>query len=75
MKCKVQVVIETETGDQVQQVACLERDSARLEEFGLTLAEAKSLGSGHSKGAGRGTSGALCGRSSNLLSLRQGIAA
>ncbi|MGH9438794.1 MAG: ISKra4 family transposase, partial [Terriglobia bacterium] len=49
MKCKVQVVIETETGDQVQQVACLERDSARLEEIGLTLAEAKSLVAGIQK--------------------------
>jgi hypothetical protein len=49
MKCKVQVVIETETGDQVQQVAYLERDIARLEEIGLTLAEAKSLLAGVQK--------------------------
>ena len=49
MKCKVQVVIETEAGDEIQQVACLERDTARLEEIGLTLAEAKSLLAGIQK--------------------------
>jgi hypothetical protein len=39
----MQVVIESEAGQEVQQVACLERDTARPEEIGLTLAEAKSL--------------------------------
>ena len=43
MRCTVKVVIESETGEEVQPVACLERDTARLEEIGLTLAEAKSF--------------------------------
>jgi hypothetical protein len=43
VRCTVQVVIESEAGQEIQQVACLERDPARVEEIGLTLAEAKTL--------------------------------
>lgn len=45
MKIKVQVVIESESGNQeaVEEVACLERDALRAADLGLTLAEAKSL--------------------------------
>ena len=49
MRCTVKVVIESEAGQEVQQVACLERDTARLEEIGLTLAEAKGLLAGVQK--------------------------
>jgi hypothetical protein len=49
VRCMVQVVIESEAGQEVQQVACLERDTARPEEIGLTLAEAKSLLAGLQK--------------------------
>jgi hypothetical protein len=44
MKIKIQVVIETEGRDEVvQEVAQLKRGALRVEEFGLTLAEAKAL--------------------------------
>jgi hypothetical protein len=43
MKAIIQVVIETEAGPQMQEVACLERKEHCLENIGLTLAESKSL--------------------------------
>jgi hypothetical protein len=43
MKAIIQVVIETELGPQMQEVACLERKEHCLENIGLTLAESKSL--------------------------------
>jgi len=51
MKCRVQVIMETEAGEQVQEITCLERNTARLEEVGLTLAEARSLLAGVQKAA------------------------
>jgi hypothetical protein len=39
MKAIIQVVIETELGPQMQEVACLERKEHCLENIGLTLAE------------------------------------
>lgn len=45
MKVKVQVVIESESGESegVEGVAVLERGTLQTEGLGLTLAEAKSL--------------------------------
>jgi hypothetical protein len=43
MRCKVQVVIETESGEQAHEIARLEREATELEQIGLTLAEAKAL--------------------------------
>ncbi len=45
MKIKVQIVIESDSGDPkaVENIACLERGILRPEELGLTLAEAKDL--------------------------------
>jgi hypothetical protein len=49
MKCKVQVIMETETGEHIQEIACLERNTLRLEDVGLTLAEARNLLAGLQK--------------------------
>ena len=45
MKLKVQLIIESDSGETevVQEVAKLERHSLRLENLGLTLSEAKEL--------------------------------
>lgn len=43
MRCKIQMVIKTETGEAVQEVACFERVMPGIEAVGLTLAEAKTL--------------------------------
>lgn len=43
MRCKIQLVMETETGEAVQEVACFERETQGIEAVGLTLAEAKTL--------------------------------
>lgn len=45
MKVRVQVIVETETGqpEVVEEVACLERGALQPDELGLTLAEAKQL--------------------------------
>ena len=45
MNIKIQIVIESETGkpELVQEVAQLKRGALRVEEFGLTLSEAKSV--------------------------------
>ncbi len=51
MKIRVQVVIESETGntDVVENIVCLERRNLQPESLGLTLAEAKSILSGVQK--------------------------
>lgn len=43
MKARIQITVETEVGQQVQEIACWERHEHRLEDIGLTLAESKSL--------------------------------
>jgi hypothetical protein len=43
MKFFIHLVAESEAGQHVQEVACLERKEHRLEEVGLTLREAKKL--------------------------------
>jgi len=43
MRCTVQVTLETETGTQVTEIACLQREAAAVEALGLTLAEGKAL--------------------------------
>ena len=45
MKIRVQVLIESETGntDAAENIVCLEREDLRLENLGLALAEAKSI--------------------------------
>jgi len=45
MKIKVQVVIESDSGDTkaVENIACLDRRTLRSEELGLSLAEARDL--------------------------------
>ena len=51
MKIRVQVLIESETGDTdgVDNIVCLERGDLRPENLGLTLAEAKSILAGVQK--------------------------
>ena len=51
MRCRVQIIMETEAGAQVQEIACLERNTARLEDVGLTLAEARGLLAGVQRAA------------------------
>lgn len=43
MKFKIQLVTRTETGEVIQELACLERETEGLETIGITLAEAKAL--------------------------------
>jgi hypothetical protein len=43
MKAAIQITLETEVGQQVQEIASWERNEHRLEDIGLTLAESKSL--------------------------------
>jgi hypothetical protein len=43
MKAAVQITLETEVGQQVQEIASWERNEYRLEDIGLTLAESKIL--------------------------------
>ena len=46
MKYKIQMVTETENGESVQEIACLEREMPEIpgiESVGITLAEAKAL--------------------------------
>lgn len=43
MKFKIQLVTQTETGEDIQELACLERETEGLESIGITLAEAKAL--------------------------------
>jgi hypothetical protein len=41
MKFLIHLVAESEAGQHVQEIACLERKERRLEDIGLTLREAK----------------------------------
>ena len=43
MKFKIQLLTQCETGEEIQELACLERETEGLEEIGITLAEAKAL--------------------------------
>ena len=46
MRYKIQMLMETETGESLQEIACLEREMPEIpgiESVGLTLAEAKAL--------------------------------
>lgn len=43
MRCKVQVVMETDSGESVHEIARFDREAGGLESIGLTLAEAKTL--------------------------------
>ena len=43
MKAAIQITLETEVGQQVQEIASWERNEHRLEDNGLTLAESKHL--------------------------------
>jgi hypothetical protein len=43
MRCKLQMVIETENGEAVHEIAHIERGDMAIETVGLSLAEAKSL--------------------------------
>ena len=43
MKFKIQLITQYETGEDIQELACLERETEGLEEIGITLAEAKTL--------------------------------
>ena len=43
MKFLIHLVAESEAGQHVQEIACLERKEHRLENVGLTLREAKKL--------------------------------
>ena len=43
MKAAIHITLETEVGQQVQEIASWERNEHRLEAIGLSLAESKSL--------------------------------
>ncbi len=43
MKFLIHLIAESEVGQHVQEIACLERKEHRLEDVGLTLREAKKL--------------------------------
>ena len=43
MKFKIQLITQHETGENIQILACLEREAEGLEAIGITLAEAKTL--------------------------------
>jgi hypothetical protein len=43
MKFKIQLITQREADEEIQELACLEREAEGLEEVGLTLAEAKAL--------------------------------
>jgi hypothetical protein len=49
MKFRVQVIRESDAGEIIQEVACLERQETSLKNIGISLAEAKSLLSGIQK--------------------------
>ena len=40
MKFKIQLVTQTETGEAIQELGCLERKTEGLEEIGISLTEA-----------------------------------
>ena len=43
MKFKIQLITQCETGEEIQELVCLERATEGLEAIGITLAEAKLL--------------------------------
>jgi hypothetical protein len=43
MKFKIQLITQSETGEEIQELACLERENEGLEEIGITLVEAKAI--------------------------------
>jgi hypothetical protein len=43
MKFKIQLITQCETGEAIQELACLERETESIEAMGITLAEAKAL--------------------------------
>ena len=43
MKFKIQLITQTETGETIQELAYLERETEGLEEVGISLTEAKAL--------------------------------
>jgi hypothetical protein len=43
MKFKIQLITQCETGEAIQELACLERETEGIEAMGITLAEAKAL--------------------------------
>ncbi len=43
MKGRVQLIMETDAGEVAEEIACLERETARLEDVGVTLTEAKAV--------------------------------
>ena len=43
MKFTIQLSTQTETGEAIQELACLERETESLEELGISLTEAKAL--------------------------------
>jgi hypothetical protein len=43
MKFKIQLITQAETGETIQELACLERETEGLEAIGINLAEAKAL--------------------------------
>jgi len=43
MKFTIQLSTQTETGEAIQELACLERETEGLEELGISLTEAKAL--------------------------------
>jgi hypothetical protein len=49
MKFKIQLVTQTKTGEDIQELACLERETEGLEEMGINLTEAKALLAGLQK--------------------------
>ncbi len=49
MKFKIQLVTQTETGEDIQELVCLERETEGLEEIGINLTEAKALLAGLQK--------------------------
>jgi len=43
MKFRIQLIIQSDTGEEIQELAYLERENEKLEEIGITLVEAKAL--------------------------------
>ena len=62
MKFLIHLIAESEVGQHVQEIACLERKERRLEDVGLTLREAKKL-LGAIQQNGRAASGGILGNS------------
>jgi len=44
MNARIHITVETEVGQHVEEIACWDRDQHRLEDIGLTLAEAMHAG-------------------------------